>query len=562
MFALSDLFDTTGFPPRWHCGIWSDSLGWLHILSDIAVFGAYTAIPVVLAYFVLRKPDIPFPKIFWLFVVFIFACGFGHLIEAIIFWQPVYRFAGAVKLITAVASWATVIALVVIVPQALHLPGLAKLNAELRGEVDERKRVETALRASEEKLASLLESERHARGEAERANHIKDDFLSTVSHELRTPLHAILGYVQLMQLGEANAEQREGLTVIERNAKAQAQIIDDLLDTSSILSGKVRLAAKTIDVVPVVEAALDTVRPAAEAKNIRIEARLDAHAATVYGDSNRLQQVFWNLLNNAIKFTPRDGRISVDLARAHSSIEIRIADNGQGIAPEFLPFVFDRFRQAEAATTRHHGGLGLGLSIVKHLVELHGGTVTVESAGIGRGSTFTVSLPIHVLTTDRRHLETDGGNSARSIAHQISLEGVRILVVDDEPDARELVRRLLGEYRAIVTTASSADEGIAQLRAAPPDILISDIGMPGKDGYEMMREIRGFAATDGGQIPAAALTAMARSEDRTRAMLAGFHAHIVKPVDPAELVAVVATLTGRTGKGTNAPGEPVLPAGA
>jgi signal transduction histidine kinase/ActR/RegA family two-component response regulator len=552
---LVDLFDTSGFPPRWHCGTWSAEMGWLHILSDVAVFGAYTAIPVVLAYFVLRKPDVPFPKIFWLFVAFIFACGFGHLLEAIIFWEPVYRLAGAVKLTTAVVSWATVLALVYVVPQALHLPGLAKLNDELRGEVDERRRVEAALRTSEGQLAQLLESERSARGDAERANRIKDEFLSTVSHELRTPLHAILGYAQLLMHGAADGEQREGLAVIERNAKAQAQIIDDLLDTSRILSGKVRLDAKTVDMVEVVEAALATVRPAAEAKNIRLQVVLDPNAGPVLGDSGRLQQVLWNLLANAIKFTSKEGRIQVTMERVNSHLELRVADNGQGIRPEFLPHVFDRFQQADGGITRKHGGLGLGLSIVKHLVELHGGTVTAHSAGVGCGATFTINLPVQVVHEERRSADASQAHPAdRAIDSDVSLAGVRVLVVDDESDGRELVNQLLTRYGAEVETVASGDEALRAIQRRTPHILISDIGMPEMDGYDLMRQVRALPGP-AGMIPAAALTALVRSQDRMRALFAGFQAHIAKPVEPAELVAVVATLTGRTGKSSSESSE-------
>jgi signal transduction histidine kinase/CheY-like chemotaxis protein len=549
---FSNLFNTSGFPPRWHCGTWTSGHGWLHIVSDSAVFGAYTAIPLVLGFFVIRKRDVPFPKIFWLFAAFIFACGFGHLIEAVIFWHPVYRFAGVWKLATAIVSWATVVALIPVVPQALHLPGLARLNAELRGEVDERRRVEGALRKSEEKLAELLASEREARNEAERANRVKDEFISTVSHELRTPLHAILGYAQLLMRDQLTADQSDGLSVIERNAKVQAQIIEDLLDMSRIVSGKVRLDAKTIDMVQVVEAAIATVRPAAEAKGIRIQSLLDPKAGPVLGDSGRLQQVVWNLLTNAIKFTPKGGRVQVVMERVNSHLELRISDTGQGIRPEFLAHVFDRFRQADAATTRRHAGLGLGLSIVKHLVELHGGFVTAVSPGEGQGATFVVTLPVQII-----HREGDGyaspayGNRLDQIQQPPNLSGLRVLVVDDEPDARELIRRLLAEHNAQAILAGSADEAMHLLRQNLPDILLSDIGMPDKDGYDLMRAVRALPDAEGGSLPAAALTAMARGEDRTRAMLAGFQAHITKPVDPTELVAVVATLTGRTGRPAN-----------
>jgi signal transduction histidine kinase/CheY-like chemotaxis protein len=546
---FANLFNTEDFPARWHCGMWTTGLGWLHICSDIAVFGAYTAIPVVLAYFVMRKRDVPFPRIFWLFAAFIFSCGFGHLIEAIIFWKPIYRFDGLVKFFTAIVSWGTVVALIPIVPKALHLPGLAKLNTQLRSEVEERKRAEAALRESEEKLANLLASEREARADAERANRFKDEFLSTVSHELRTPLNAILGYAQLLLRTEHNRDEQESLTIIERNAKAQAQLIEDLLDMSRIISGKVRLDTRSLEMSEVVQAALDTVRPAASAKNIRIEPVLDPNAGPVLGDSGRLQQVVWNLLTNAIKFTPKGGRVQVALERINSHLELRVSDTGQGIKPEFLPGVFDRFRQADPSTTRQYGGLGLGLSIVKQLVELHGGSVSAASPGEGQGATFTVKLPVQILHRDDAD-RASGAYLGEPVLQSgdLSLSGVRVLVIDDEPDSRDLIRRLLTEYEADVQQAGSSEEALQTLMTYSADILLSDIGMPDKDGYDFIRAVRAHSDPRIVSLPAVALTAFARTQDRTRALLAGFQAHITKPVEPAELVAVVATLTGRTGK--------------
>jgi signal transduction histidine kinase/FixJ family two-component response regulator len=547
---FSKLFDTDGFPARWRCGTgWTPEHGWLHIISDIAVFGAYTAIPIVLAYFVIRKRDVPFPRIFWLFAVFIFSCGFGHLIEAIIFWHPIYRFDGLVKATTAVVSWATVIALVPIVPKALHLPGLAKLNDELRGEVHERRRIETALRESEEKLANLLASEREARGQAERANRFKDEFLSNVSHELRTPLNAILGYAQLLLRNEHNADEQESLSIIERNAKAQAQIIEDLLDMSRIISGKVRLDTASIEMAQIARAAIDTVHPAADAKNIRIESVMDPNAGPVLGDAGRLQQIVWNLLTNAIKFTPKGGRVQVALERVNSHLELRVSDTGQGIKPEFLADVFDRFRQADPGTTRRHGGLGLGLSIVKQLVELHGGSVSANSPGEGQGATFTIRLPVQIIHSGEldAHGKENGLDSISHSATDVSLRGVRVLVVDDDRDARELIKRLLTEHDAEVHLAHSAKEALEILNSQTPDLLLSDIGMPDMDGYDLIRAVRKLP-TERANVAAAALTAFARSQDRTRALLAGFQAHITKPVDPAELVAVVSALTRRAAK--------------
>lgn len=546
---LGKLLDTSDFPARWHCGQWTPTHGWIHVLSDVAIFGAYTAIPCVLAYFILRRRDVPFPRILWLFVAFIFACGFVHLIEAIIFWHPVYRLSGLVKLTTAIVSWGTVVALVQIVPQALHLPGLARLNDELRNEVGERQRAEQALRESENKLASLLDSERAAREEAERANRTKDEFLSTVSHELRTPLNAILGYAQLLQCGKATAgDIGDGLKVIERNAKAQAQIIDDLLDMSRIITGNLRLSVALVELVPVIEAAIATVKPAADAKNIRLQSVLDSRSTRVFGDCGRLQQVVWNVLINAIKFTPKGGRVQIVLERVDSHAEIRISDSGQGIAAEVLPFIFDRFRQGDASTAKRHGGLGLGLSIVKHLVELHGGTVTASSSGPDQGATFVVSLPMQPVQSLDLELNTPRTMSTIADAASLSLKGIRVLVVDDDADARELVRRLLEECAAHVILAKSAVEAFELFTKERPDVVLSDIGMPDRDGYELIRKIRALSEHEGGNVPAAALTALVRAEDRKRAMLAGFQAHISKPVDVGELIAVVATLMGRTGR--------------
>jgi signal transduction histidine kinase/ActR/RegA family two-component response regulator len=485
----------------------------------------------------------------WLFVAFIFACGTTHLIEAIIFWQPVYRFAGVVKLFTAAVSWATVVALVHVVPQVLHFPGLAKLNADLRAEIQERSRAEEALHVSEDKLATLLTSERQARSEAERANRIKDEFLSTVSHELRTPLNAILGYAQLLNYECKETESREAVAVIERNAKAQAQIIDDLLDMSSIIAGKVRLNVADVDLKQVVTASIETMQPAADAKGVRLQAVLDPQAGHVLGDAGRLQQIAWNLIANAVKFTPKGGRVQVLLKRVNSHIEFMVSDTGEGIPSDRLPMIFDRFQQGDSGTARRHGGLGLGLAIVKQLVELHGGAVTAASEGQGRGAMFVVKLPVRVMQSSSIDTSATVGDAhAFGLAADINLAGVSVLVVDDERDSREFVRRLLRELDATVDVAASADEAFEKIRLQPPDVVLCDIGMPEKDGYDFIRSLRGWPVQNGGRIPAAAVTAFAGAEDRKRALLAGFQTHITKPVDASELAIVVANLAGRTGR--------------
>jgi signal transduction histidine kinase/ActR/RegA family two-component response regulator len=411
----------------------------------------------------------------------------------------------------------------------------------------------------------LLAAERDARAEAERVGRVKDEFLATLSHELRTPLNAILGWSQILAgtagngngngKGGGDADLAEGLRTIERNARAQTQIIDDLLDMSRIINGKVRLDVQRVELAAVIEAALETVRPAAAAKDIGVQKVLDPLAGVVSGDPNRLQQVFWNLLSNAVKFTPRGGRVQVVLERVDSHVEVSVIDTGEGIRPEFLPHAFDRFRQADPSTTRRHGGLGLGLAIVKQLVELHGGTIRAKSAGPGQGATFTVALPLTAVHPERQQQREPGRHHPAGIdqrphnGHAVTLEGVKVLVVDDEPDARSVIKRLLEDHRATVTTAASAAEALDIVRRDPPNVLVSDIGMPVEDGYTLIRKLRSMERSDGGETPAVALTAYARSEDRVRALQCGFQTHIAKPVEAAELIMAVAALTGRAGTG-------------
>jgi len=391
---------------------------------------------------------------------------------------------------------------------------------------------------------ALLESERAARTEAERLGELKDQFLATLSHELRTPLSAILGWSQVLQRREfSREEQLKAVQTIERNARIQTQLIEDLLDMSRIASGKLRLDVQPMDPAPLVEAAVQTVRPAAVNLGIRLETVLDPFAGPVSGDPGRLQQVVLNLLSNAIKFTPKDGRVQVLLQRAASNIEIVVADSGIGIRPEFLGHVFERFRQADASTTRRYSGLGLGLSIVKQLVELHGGTVHAHSPGENLGATFTVRLP---LTAVHRSPAHPAAPSMKPADYKVAdLSGLRVLVVDDEADARTLVQKLLEECGAEILTAGNVDQALEQIRRARPHLLVSDIGMPGADGYELLERIRELEDPALASLPAIALTAFARSEDRTRALRMGFLLHLSKPVEPAELVATVASAANR-----------------
>ena len=401
---------------------------------------------------------------------------------------------------------------------------------------------------------------RQAHAQSEETNRMKDEFLATLSHELRTPLNSILGWSNILRTNRLDeATQAQGLETIERNARAQAGLIDDLLDVSRILTGKLRLELRPVELVPLVEGAISTVRPTADAKGIAIETSFDSSTALVAGDADRLGQVFWNLLSNAIKFTPRGGRIYIEVARVESGVEVRVCDSGKGIAPDFLPFVFERFRQADASSTRAYGGLGIGLALVRHLMEAHGGTVRAWSRGEGLGATFSLYFPISAvrpsvvevaasapLPREERWVETSQSTSVPP------LSGLRILVVDDESDARAVVRLALTQHGAGVEVAESALAALEQIkqngaRQTPFDVLVSDIGMPGEDGYSLIHRVRASEEHDGGFLPAVALTAYANHKDRMNALLAGFQVHIAKPVDPLELVATIASLKGRTG---------------
>lgn len=420
-------------------------------------------------------------------------------------------------------------------------------------DVTERVAREAALQAQIEERSLLLSSEKLARNEAERANRLKDEFLATISHELRNPLNAILGWAHMMRLGKLNAANTErAIETIYRNAKSQTQLVADLLDVSRIISGKLRLDVRPLDLISIVTAAIDSIRPAAEAKSIRLQTMLDPAAGPISGDADRLQQIVWNLLTNAVKFTPKGGRIQVKVQRISSHVEIVVSDSGIGISKAFLPHVFDRFRQADATITRTHGGLGLGLSIVHQLVDLHGGNVSVQSEGEGKGATFTITLPfVGVVTSPPEETEAvhpTHSDELISFEGLPSLQGLKVLVVDDEPDTRELIEEVLKECGSEVITSCSAADALVALQQHKPDILISDLGMPDEDGYSLISKIRALPPEQGGLIPAAALTAYARAEDRLRVLRSGFQIHLPKPVDSAELVTVVASLSGRTYK--------------
>jgi PAS domain S-box-containing protein len=408
-------------------------------------------------------------------------------------------------------------------------------------DISDRRRTEAERRAAVTERERLLENERTARSEAEHANRSKDEFVAIVSHELRNPLNAILGWTRILTTNPDNAEMiRKAIDVIERSARTQEQLVSDLLDMSRIISGKLRLDVRDVDLIAIINAAIETTRPAAEARRIAVHCVLDPSVAMTTGDPTRLQQCVWNLVSNAIKFTPQGGRVTVSLRRTDSHVAIGVMDNGIGIRSEFLPFVFERFRQAPVG--KRSGGLGLGLAIVKQLVELHGGHVSVESEGEGKGATFTLELPIQAVRND--------GQGRVDVEGPPPLDHLRVLLVEDDADNREALRTLLEQQHALVTAVATAREALETVATTQPSIVVSDIGLPDIDGYELMRRLRKLDPDAGGRIPAIALTAHASPEDRTKALRTGYNAHIAKPVEPRELVANIISLTGLVGPRT------------
>lgn len=568
---LLTTFFANNFIPHGHCYLWKPGLVWLHLTSDVVTALAYYSVAVAIVYFTNQRKDLPAQTVMLLVGFFlIFAlCGTTHLMEIVTLWHPIYWVSGLIKAVTGAWSLYTFTFLLIpLIPVALDAPSPAQLaltNQELEEsrrciqainvELEQRVQERTAqLEASNRTKDELLMREQMIRAEAEAANRAKDEFLSILSHELRTPLNAILGWSAMLRQRTLSQDKvLRALETIERNAKSQAQLIEDILDVSRIITGKLRLQVRPVNLVPVIESAIESVRLAAEAKSIRLQSVLDSQAGLLLGDANRLQQVVWNLLSNALKFTPKDGRVEIRLERVNSHAEITVSDTGPGISSDFLPFVFDRFRQHDSSTTRSYGGLGLGLAIVRQLVELHGGTVTVVSPGIGQGTTFTVTLPAMIIPLPPS--DPDPLNSIVETKPRVeaspTLEGLQILVVDDEADALELLSTILQNNGAEVIAVASVKQALTIIETATdrsPDVLVSDIGMPDEDGYSLIRKLRQLEAQRGGKLPAIALTAYAGSDDRRQALLAGFQMHLTKPVDAAELVAVVASLTGRTSR--------------
>ncbi len=642
-----DLFDTTGFPARWHCGQWSAGHGWLHILSDLAIFGAYAAIPLALAYFILRRKDVPFIPVFWLFAGFIVSCGFTHLIDATLFWQPWYRLSGFVKGVTAVVSWMTVIALIKVIPSALALPGLTKINRQLSEEIAERTRATAALRESEERFraavsavssliwtndaAGMMKGEQpgwanftgqteqeyqghgwaqavhpddaqptvdawvHAvaekkmfefqhrlrrrdgewrlcsiravpvlgadgairewvgvhtditerqRGEtalleakqaAETANQSKDRFLAVLSHELRTPLTPVLMAVGSLEHDpDLRPEVREDLAMIKRNVELETKLIDDLLDLSRITSGKVELKSEAVALNEAVRNACGICRPQFVERNVRLETDLDDAVCSIAADPARLQQILWNVLKNAVKFTPEGGVVHVSTARLPGQrCEVRVRDSGIGIPPEVLPRIFHAFEQGDTHITRQFGGLGLGLAISHALVGLHGGTIRAESAGQGQGSTFIVELPGHSTLPA-------GTPAIAAPAASHDLARLRVLLVEDHADTARTLARLLRASGLEIVAAGDVASALHAAEQEPFDVLVSDLGLPDGDGYEIMRAVRARRV-----IPGIAMSGYGMEEDMLKSRQAGFSEHLVKPIDLPQLTAAIRRVTDR-----------------
>jgi NO-binding membrane sensor protein with MHYT domain/CheY-like chemotaxis protein len=426
--------------------------------------------------------------------------------------------------------------------------GFALLASRFDARLEANARVLQISQATAAERQDLLTRERAARDEAERLSALKDEFLATLSHELRTPLNAVLGWAAMLQRGVKDEETfRRGLETIERNARAQGQLIDDLLDMSRIISGTLRLDVQLVEPDKVIEAALGTVHPAAVAKRIDLRVDVARGIGTVLGDPGRLQQVMWNLLSNAVKFTPTGGTVQVMLGRDGQDVVIRVADSGIGISPDFLPHVFDRFRQQDASITRKHGGLGLGLSIARQLVELHGGTIGVSSPGVHAGTTFTLRLPLAEPDEASRPSAPAASESAPQAVREGDLAGIKVLLVDDAEDTLDVLQQILQHSGATIMAANSAGTALALLEREQPDVIVSDIGMPEIDGFELMRRIRRRSAGAGGAVPAIALTAFTRQDDRNKAMLAGFTDYLAKPVEPGALVAHIAQAVGQRG---------------
>ncbi len=519
------------FHPHGYCYLWQPSLVAAHVSSDLAIGAAYVVISLTLAYLVFRaRRQIPFGWMFLAFGLFIVACGATHFTEVITLWKPWFWTSAGVKILTAVASVGTAFLLPPLVPRALQLLASAQVSEVRRLELEEAKReLESRVHARTIELQAALAREHELRQQAETANRVKDEFLGLISHELRTPLNAMLGWSSVLAQRELPREAyMRGVAAINRNAQIQAKLIDDLLDTSRVIAGKLRIAHEPLAIGRVISEVVDSTRPLADAKGVRVVYTDAAPEALIVGDSQRVQQIVWNLLSNAVKFTPRDGHVEVVVSHTAARVSVTVRDSGVGIDKAFLPRLFERFSQADSSPSRTHTGLGLGLALVRHLVELHGGEVSADSDGPGHGATFTASFPLFAFQS-ASSAETHGGPMAPD------LRDVRVLVVDDDQEALDMLSVGLAGFGAIVITARSAAEATLMVQTDTPDVLVSDLAMPGDDGIALLHTLR----EQGILVPAIALTAHVRPEDRSRVLTSGFCDCIAKPATPLEVAGAI-----------------------
>ena len=532
--ALFDVGEGSGlYHPHGYCYLWQRDLVATHVVSDMLIGLSYVSISLTLIYLVRRaRRHLPFSWMFVAFGAFIIACGATHFMEVWTLWSPVFWLSADVKIITAIASVVTAVLLPPLVPKVLGVVQEAAVSEERR------RALEHARAELEERVDQRTRELREALQQAEAANRAKEAFLPTVSHELRTPLNAILGWSGMLQDRQDPAFVRHGLTVIDRNARRQAQLVEDMLDISRVTSGTLRLTVAPVALARVVEEAVDSAAPAAAAKGVQLSWSADAPELAVQGDARRLQQIAWNLIGNAVKFTPAGGQVRVRVRREEDSAVLDVQDTGIGLDTAYEPELFRPFSQQDPTPTRAFQGLGLGLAITKHLVELHGGTIAASSEGPGTGAIFRVRLPALTAPAADRSADPVSSDGA---GPPVRLDAIRILLVDDEPDARETIALMLTQAGATVTTAGSADEALGLLHGERRfDLLLSDLAMPHDDGLELIRRIRSSSGARFRELPAVALTAYAREEDRSRALEAGFHSHVAKPVTSAQLLRALA----------------------
>jgi signal transduction histidine kinase/ActR/RegA family two-component response regulator len=536
---LTHLFDTSGFPPRWRCGVWTEGHGWLHILSDLGVWSAYVAIPCVLGYFVLRRKDIPFRTVFLLFGAFILACGSTHLMEAILFWWPAYRLAGVIKLLTAIVSWATVFALVGVVPKVLSMRSQEELEREIE------QRTAELMKANKTLQAEVLERQRaeqeslRIREALKEADRRKDEFLATLAHELRNPLAPIRNGLQMMRMAaNDNAAVEQARNMMDRQLTQLVRLVDDLIDVSRISRGKFDLRKEHVDLAAVVASAVETSRPLIEQMGHQLIVTLPQQPVVLDADLTRLAQVLLNLLSNAAKYTERGGQIWLTAERHDSELLFYVKDTGIGIAADHLPHIFEMFSQLDHSLAKAQGGLGIGLTLVKRLTEMHGGTVEARSNGIGTGSEFVVRLPIVLPVSGPQPAEKDGPAAAVKAS-------LRILIVDDNRDSANSLSLMLQMMGHTTRTAYDGEAAVIAAAEFRPEVILLDIGLPKVTGYEACRRIR--QAPGGAEIFIIAQTGWGQEEDRQRSQEVGFDHHLVKPVDPDILMELLAGLSKGVG---------------